>query len=417
MIEVRSVQTPDEIEKFYWHMLEVYRPNADMAVVLPRRLADRSTMPDLSLSGQRAAFLEGENDNGIDNNIVGGYTIFERDLRMGSSLLRTGCIGAVYTRHAFRKQGVASALMRDAIGYAVDNNYALLLLDGIPNFYHRFGYVDMHDVTHFTMDTAPLRHLKTGDWQTKTATEDDADTLLDLYQRHFGGFVGSFERSLEVQQFKLRTESPSRQFVLALDPSGTPKGYIILRNDDRPWAAEVAAESWAAAKVLLKYHAEFIDADEKPAEKIDWVVPPASDLAMMLVDRLSVVRVTKSVNAGDWMARVANMDILLQSLLPVWNQRLAAGKLNWAGHIDLHVDDRCWQLQFAGGCISIVADAPVAPQSVRLTQQQLVQLCFAYPATIFAAKESIAALSAPAAQAFSALFSGASTWIAGTDFF
>lgn len=186
MVEVRPVETPEEIETFHRRALEVYQPDVDMNVVLPRRMADLGAMPDLPAGGQRAAFFDGE--------IVGGYNIFERDLRVGPSLLRTGCIGAVYTGHAFRKQGVAGALMRDAIEYAVKGNYALLLLDGIPGFYDRFGYVDMHDVTHFTMDTAALHHLETDDWQTKTATEEDADLLLDLYQRHFGGYVGRFER-------------------------------------------------------------------------------------------------------------------------------------------------------------------------------------------------------------------------------
>ena len=413
MIEVRPVKTTDEIETFHRRALEVYQPDTDMDVALPRRLADLGTMPDLPPSGQRAAFIDGE----TDNNIVGGYTIFERELRMGPALLRTGCIGAVYTSHAFRKQGVASALMRDAIEHAIDNDYALLLLDGIPGFYDKFGYVDMHDVTRFTMETTRLHHFDAGGWQAKAATEDDASLLLDLYQRHFNGYVGSFERSLEVQQFKLRTAPPSRFFVLALDPAGKPKGYIILPSGDRRWAAEVVAESWEADKTLLKYHAEFGDAEEKPSAEIDWVVPPGSDLATMLVDRLSVVETKECVYTGGWMARAGNMDALLQSLMPVWNQRLAARDLNWAGNIDLHVDNGCWQLQFDGNCINIVANAPVASQTVQLTQQQLVQLCFAYPATLFAARESVVTLSAPAAQAFSALFAGEPTWIAGTDFF
>jgi predicted acetyltransferase len=414
MIEVRPVKTTDEIETFHQRALEVYQPDADMDVALPRRLADLGTMPDLPPSGQRAAFIDSE----IDNDIVGGYTIFERNLRMGPSLLRTGCIGAVYTNHAFRKQGVASALMRDAIEYAIENDYALLLLDGIPGFYDKFGYVDMHDVTHFTMDIATLRNLETGDWQMKTATEDDAGTLLDLYQRNFDDYVGSFERSLEIQQFKLRTAPPSRFFVLALDPTGRPKGYITLRSSNRRWSAEVVAESWKAAKVLLKYHAEFVDADEKPSNDVDWALPPSSDLATMLVDRLSVVETKECVYTGGWMARAGNMDALLQSLLPVWNQRLAVGEKNWTGHIDLHVDDRCWQLQIDQCCINIVSAPSVgASQMLRLTQQQLVQICFNYPSTLYAAREAIAVLSVPAAQAVSVLFAGKPTWIAGTDFF
>ena len=58
-----------------------------------------------------------------------------------------GCIGGVYTRAEFRNQGVATALMHDAIEYAQAHKYSLLLLDGIPNFYHRYGYCDVYDLS------------------------------------------------------------------------------------------------------------------------------------------------------------------------------------------------------------------------------------------------------------------------------
>ena len=37
--------------------------------------------------------------------------------------------------------------MHDAIEYAQAHKYSLLLLDGIPNFYHRYGYCDVYDLS------------------------------------------------------------------------------------------------------------------------------------------------------------------------------------------------------------------------------------------------------------------------------
>lgn len=429
MISVRAVDQPHEIETFHQRALEVYQPNADIEVALPRRLAELAAMPDLPPGGQRAAFVDGE--------IVGGYTMFERDLCVGPSRLRTGCIGAVYTCYAYRKQGVASALMRDAIYYAVNNDYALLLLDGIPNFYDKFGYVDMHDVTRFSMKSADLLSLKPGAWQTRLATEDDAALLLELYQRHLGDFVGSFERSQEIQRFKVRTAAPTRLFILALDPQGEPGGYIVLRTNDRRRSAEVVAESWGAAQMLLTYHADFAKDDEKSPgdieveihdqieDRIDWLVPPTSQLAMMLTDQLSVKRITECVHTGGWMARVGNVDALLNSLLPVWNERLAACGCGWNGSIDLYVDDRRWQLWFDDSSVRIIAgdasatpfDASAAAQSVRLTQEQLVRICFGYPSLEYAARDAMGGLAPSAKQAFLAMFAGKPVWITGTDFF
>src|SRR5579884_3062809 len=85
----------------------------------------------------RGAFRDGEQ--------VGSYILHERVLRMGEARLATGCIGSVVTYPSYRQQGVATALMLDAIEYARSHDQALLLLDGIPKFYHRFGYSDVFD--------------------------------------------------------------------------------------------------------------------------------------------------------------------------------------------------------------------------------------------------------------------------------
>ncbi len=61
--------------------------------------------------------------------------MYERQLCMGAARVSTGCIGTVVTSTQHRKQGIASALMQDAIEFARQHNHTLLLLDGIPNFY------------------------------------------------------------------------------------------------------------------------------------------------------------------------------------------------------------------------------------------------------------------------------------------
>ena len=63
-------------------------------------------------------------------------------MHVGTARLLTGCIGAVVTYPDHRHLGVATALMHDALAYAQSHHYALLLLDGIPKFYYRYGYDD-----------------------------------------------------------------------------------------------------------------------------------------------------------------------------------------------------------------------------------------------------------------------------------
>src|SRR5207302_5940939 len=96
----------------------------------------------------RGAFRDGEQ--------LGSYIIFERMLRMGAAQVSTGCISAVVTYPAHRRQGVATALMQDATDYALSHRLALLLLDGIPKFYYRFGYSDVFDQSTQDIDRAAI---------------------------------------------------------------------------------------------------------------------------------------------------------------------------------------------------------------------------------------------------------------------
>lgn len=78
---------------------------------------------------------------------------------MGAARLATGCIGGVYTRAEARMQGVATALMNDAIAYALTHEYPLLLLNGIPKFYDRYGFCDVYDLSMQELDRQAILSL------------------------------------------------------------------------------------------------------------------------------------------------------------------------------------------------------------------------------------------------------------------
>ena len=107
-----------------------------------------TTSPGYRPEQLRGAFRDGEQ--------VGSYMIEERTMQVGTARLLTGCIGAVVTYPGHRYQGVATALMHDTLAYARSHRYALLLLDGIPKFYYRYGYDDVFDVAVQDIDRAAV---------------------------------------------------------------------------------------------------------------------------------------------------------------------------------------------------------------------------------------------------------------------
>src|SRR5947209_20016788 len=155
---------------------------------------------EMGLPEYRNDMMRGAFQDGVQ---VGGYILFGRILRMGAANLLTGCIGSVVTHPDHRKKGVASALMRDAIQYAEQHGYALLLLDGIPKFYYRYGYVDMFDLSTVDVDRGAILAQSSQGYPVRPATADDSTHLLALYNRHYGHYTGSFARTQEYQDYLL----------------------------------------------------------------------------------------------------------------------------------------------------------------------------------------------------------------------
>jgi len=133
---IRSLTTAPEIEAFYWLNAQVFRSDHDTVLIATRRRRFITQAPDFHPDQLRGAFL--------GTTYLGGYRILAFTVHMGPARLRIGGIGAVVTHPAYRHQGIAGALMRDAITYATQRQHALLL-DGIPNFYAQFGYVNVLD--------------------------------------------------------------------------------------------------------------------------------------------------------------------------------------------------------------------------------------------------------------------------------
>jgi predicted N-acetyltransferase YhbS len=183
-----------------------------------------TTTPGYRPEQLRGAFRDGEQ--------VGSYMLEERTMHVGAARLLTGCIGAVVTYPEHRHQGVATALMHDALAYAQSHHYALLLLDGIPSFYYRYGYDDIFDVTVQDIDRAAVLAPPPGALRLRPVTPEDAAHVLALYNRHFGPLTGSFTRTVEWQRHRHRLQyrSSANPLWLAVDAAGCPQGYLALQD-------------------------------------------------------------------------------------------------------------------------------------------------------------------------------------------
>jgi predicted N-acetyltransferase YhbS len=362
--------------------------------------------------------------------LLGGYIMYERILHIGAARISTGCIGAVATNPAYRNQGVATALMQDAFAFARQWNHPLLLLDGIPNFYYRYGYTDLFDATAVEIDRSALLALPPTEYRICPAEVADAPAMLGLYQRHFGGYMGSFERTEESQTYRL--QHARRPPVVALSPRGDVEGYLYHgTGEERAMGHEVAADNWNALLALLHYHAHLLD-DAAEASILRYALPPDAPMTHWLIDTLevpdtshwhetaegwSVRTMTYHHRFAGWMGGLTSFLALMRALLPELQARWRRSLAQWNGEILLAVDRQECLLRITGAEVQLVDEPHADPAVARLelTPQALVQGTFGYRP--LARVTDIAHLSSDVGAVLAILFPLSRAWIPRTDWF
>lgn len=349
--------------------------NADQRAQGWRRSVENS--PEYDPIQVRGAWRRGP---GSDEQFLGGYIDYERTLAIGPARLPVGCIGAVVTHPDHRLQGVASALLNDAINLAQERRHALLLLDGIPNFYHRFGFAGVLSETGHAMKVADIQALPPSPYSVREATLADAGALLQLYHQEFDPFAGVFARTSAIQQYQLAFRLSANPPLLAVDAAGEVKGYLLL-----PWAPaepisyEVAASDWDAASALLQHQTTLLAANEPAPPTLTWQMPPGSATFFALADHIRLESTTYHLPAGDWMARIGHLPTFLHAILPHWRQRRQQSSRLWSGQLRFDLDQTPFCLAFDGSDIHLIehpCSDPAEGSLIRLTPQALVQLTF-----------------------------------------
>jgi predicted N-acetyltransferase YhbS len=366
------------------------------------------------------------------NQQLGGYIIYERKLRMGVAQLTTGCISAVVTHPAYRHQGVARAMMQDAIAYALAHRHALLLLDGIPKFYYRFGYSDMFDLSTQDINRSAILAHPASTYSVRPATIDDAASVLALYQYHYNAYTGSFTRTHERQVHLLQHRSPQNPLLLAIDPAGKTRGYLTLsRGEEYPRALEMAADNWQATVALLKHHANLLSGPDAP-DALHYRLPPGAPVLQWMIDNLEVPDTTMWRHPADewgvrnqsfhhrytgWMARLVHLPTLAQELLPEWQARWQRSLARWSGELSLLIDGEVCTLHIDGPELTLVDQGNTSALSVHFTMQEFVQILFGYRPISLITERGEQAISSELQSVLNILFPGGHTWIPSSDGF
>ncbi|MEM7531644.1 MAG: GNAT family N-acetyltransferase [Chloroflexota bacterium] len=424
---IRALTTEEEQIGFIRIGIAAFSNNVkDMDGEIQSWLTDFQNSPDLPTENIRGAI---DNETGA---VLGGYVMHDRQLCIQSARLRTACIGAVAVDAQQRKQGVGSALMWDAVSFAETHGYPLLYLTGVANYYHRFGYVTMIDYPDIKVKRSDIHALGAiGDEiELRPATKADASVLLALYQRHFETYPSVFDRSLEMQRYMLvEDDKPEEsEYILALS-NGFPIGYMARSSSPSDfWHKETAAEGWPALAALLREYEREVsekeakpeNVEKKPQSTITWHIPPHSPMFYHMQANIPFDSHYQHHFSADWMARMGDLDLFLDAMLPLWTGRWLAANPVWMGGLCVAIDDRkfLWRFEEEGFEIESIASELDREPAITLTRQDLVQLSFGFrPISWFLSQRENRIENPYMHQTVATLFPAQTAWVAGTDFF
>ena len=357
----------DEAEFDAWYRLfvDTFFQEADKALIQRIYRAYCEGLPTYQPALCRGIWRDGQ--------LVSRYGFLDRALCVGPSRLRCGCIAGVATLPEARGQGLAARLMWDSVSFAREQRWPLLLLAGISDFYHRFGYIDCFDAVQHSFSREVAAQLPASTYTVRDTTPTDAEALLRLYRGSFGQMTGAFDRTLAEQELRMGLLPPQRAQVVAVDADGVVRG--CLNREFRGWGdsiEEVTAEDEQALLALLARHVEESGRLDPVPERLKWWLPDSSRELYGMESLIGLCSERWSRPRGGWMARIGHVGAFWQAMLPVLGQRWADGPTI---SLTMVVDGEEHGLQLAKGSAALAS--PAGP-CVVWRQEALTQAAFGY---------------------------------------
>jgi len=262
----------------------------------------RPERPGMTNTQEWGAFLNGA--------LVAYLHVDPYQLRYGRATLRVAGLGAVCTHPEHRQQGYAAALMREVLAYATEEGAHLALLNGIPHYYDRFGFMPVWPIYHFSV-SAPEAAALSRPLRVRPVQPEDAEPMARLYEAQWSGRV-AFRRTAAHWRWALWANAQTTFIAEAAD--GRLAGYLHMREVSPRGIAEAVASSREAVQTLLSFGGERWQ--QAGYQMMTWALPPDDYLIPHARQMLPVTLSARYAPSGGWMARLLDTTHLLETLLP-----------------------------------------------------------------------------------------------------
>lgn len=311
-----------------------------------------------------------------EGRIVSHVSIITKYMRIGGSIVKLGGIGDVCTHPSCRGKSYSRALMQDAVRYMGEHDYALSMLYGIKNYYHKFGYIEAMGRYLAWLPTKFTEGLEVSH-TLRPSEPGDTPKLNELYNRAYGCSTGAMRRT-EAHWYKINV--PER-ITVALDRQGRIAGYSMLSpaTAAEPYIQEAAVPDLSVARSLLAYYGEL--ARKRLQAELEFHIEFSHPL-MKLIRNLGGRFTTRLFGEGEGQAmlRVIDLNLTLTAMREELQARLSKSFLsNQDFRFNILTEDAGKALlTFQKGKIELSSDPEPGAPSLKISQNLLVRSLIGY---------------------------------------
>lgn len=312
----------------------------------------------------RLAFRQGQ--------IAGALRITTDTIRIGEARLKMGGLGWIAVAGEFRGQGIASAMIEDALAYMRRHNYHVSMLFGIVDFYHRFGFTTMLSDYVTAVDVLEAEHAEHTPYKVRLGKPGDIPAIQKLHNAGEAEVACSIVRSTAHLTNQWERWKAVRVIT---DTRGKVQGYFLPRDvPEGLLVEEIGLATRDACGALM--HACAHLALDRHAPKIRFTAPPSHLFLKYLLQYESKYEMQVKRNRGGMMA-VVNLEETLESMIPEWEsglQQTALAREN--AEVTLLVDRKPFRVRAHRGALDVT---PVSGDNkFSISAAEFVQLLSGY---------------------------------------
>lgn len=266
-----------------------------------------------------------------DGRVVSAAVMAPRVLRFGPARVPAMTIGPVGTDDRCRKRGYAAMAMDDATRYMVEHGYPTAYLQGIGDFYHRFGYYPFMAPMELRIERK--RAEKEGrPGRLRAMTRKDLPRVRKVYAAAAGDRLCSSDRDAETWEWLLAHGGselfPSPKVIL--DGRKRIRGYVTTRKGRHFMIRELAVEpdeqAYRVALTALAREARRTE-DGQVRMHLPW-----DDGFCVFARQLTGAQFKAWSNAtGGMLLKVVDFPVLMRALAPLFTARLEKSRARLSG--------------------------------------------------------------------------------------